>query len=122
MGEYLGLGSMLLSVAIGVIRFMGYDAAYGHSQSSDATKKANGSTTMNAILEVSSMITLASAREGVAYAFWNTLEDAEQDARVAEWEDKVDERAKEIEDLRAEMNGSSSDKKDNKPETKKAAR
>ena len=105
--EYLGLGSMLLSVAIGVIRFMGYDAAYGHSQSSDATKKANGSTTMNAILEdslvdaameVSSMITLASAREGVAYAFWNTLEDAEQDARVAEWEDKVDERAKEIED------------------------
>ena len=29
--EYLGLGSMLLSVAIGVIRFMGYDAAYVHS-------------------------------------------------------------------------------------------
>merc|ERR1719336_1133953 len=48
--------------------------------------------------KVSSMITLASAREGVAYAFWSTLEDAEQDAAVAKWEEKIDERAKEIED------------------------
>lgn len=53
---------------------------------------------IDAVMEVGSIITLASAREGVAYAFWNTLEDAEQDATVAKWEEKIDERAKEIED------------------------
>jgi len=53
---------------------------------------------IDAVMEVGSIITLASAKEGVAYAFWNTLEDAEQDAAVAKWEEKIDERAKEIED------------------------
>jgi len=73
---------------------------------------------MDAVMEVGSIITLASAKEGVAYAFWNTLEEAEQDAKVAEWEEKIDERAKEIEDSRAEINGSSHSKVNEKAKSK----
>jgi len=127
--EYLGLGSMLLSLTIGVIRLLGFDAAYVHSTGADATKKASGSSLMEVIrkdslidaaMEVGSVITLASAREGVAYALWNTFEEAARDEKIANWETKAEEIAKETQDQRDAMNGSSDKGKEKKPESKKS--
>jgi len=103
--QYLGLGSMLAGMAVLAIRFMGYDAAYNHSVGSDAAKALSGKSVManikedgiiDALMEASSIIALASAKEGVAYSYWNKLDDAAQDDMMADWESSIEERSKEI--------------------------
>jgi len=100
--EFLGLGSALLGLAIFAIRFLGYDAAYKHSTGTDAAKSLSGKAVMEAIredgifdavMEVSSFVTLASAKEGVAYKLWNSLQDSEQAEKISEWEQAVEEKA-----------------------------
>merc|ERR1712029_123721 len=104
--QYLGLGSMLAGLAILAIRFMGYDAAYNHSIGSDAAKASSGNSVMatiredsiiDAVMEASSIIALASAKEGVAYSYWNKLDESAQDDMMADWESTIEERSKEIE-------------------------
>merc|ERR1719210_1099822 len=104
--QYLGLGSMLAGLAILAIRFLGYDAAYNHSVGSDSAKASSGNSVMatiredsiiDAIMEASSIIALASAKEGVAFSYWNKLDESAQDDMMADWESTIEERSKEIE-------------------------
>jgi len=108
--RFFGLGSMLLGLTVWVIRFLGYEAAYGHSKSADATKMASGKQTMQALqsdglvdaaVELGSMLTLASAKEGVAFAAWNALDASAQDDMISGWEQEISERVESIEDERA---------------------
>jgi len=93
--QFLGLGSALASLAILVVRFLGYDAAYGHSKGTDVAKQASGKAVMgyikedslvDAAMEVSSLLALASAKEGVAFDLWHSLDSAEQQDKIADWE------------------------------------
>jgi len=120
--EFLGLGSALVSLAIFVVRFLGYDAAYGHAKGTDVAKQASGKAVMgyikedslmDAAMEVGSLLALASAKEGVAFDLWHSLNSADQAEKIADWEQTVAERAQEIAVDRKSLDGP---KKENKNE------
>mmetsp|Transcript_35183 Transcript_35183/g.46347 ORF Transcript_35183/g.46347 Transcript_35183/m.46347 type:complete len:98 (-) Transcript_35183:314-607(-) len=80
----LGAVTALLDLAIMVIRFLGYDAAYKQATGTNTTNASAGTNLMTLIksdmimdgaFEIAALLTLASAKEGIGYAVWNSLTD-----------------------------------------------
>jgi hypothetical protein len=112
-----GLGGMILSLAVGIVRFLGYEQGYTNATETDATKVAagivtKGTTMMTAIktdmiedaaCNAGMAIALAGAAEGWYYNLWNAYTDEEQSTMVAEWEETIATRAMEVAEARAAM-------------------
>uniref|UniRef100_A0A7S3I0P1 Uncharacterized protein n=2 Tax=Choreotrichia TaxID=141411 RepID=A0A7S3I0P1_9SPIT len=105
-----GLGGMILHLAVGVMRFLGMEAAVKNSQGTvtltDFTAKGvqagativaiKGDTMEDAVMDAASMIALAGAAEGWYFGMWNDATDEEQQEWIEEWEETVATRAEEI--------------------------
>ena len=107
-----GLGGMILSLAIGVVRFLGYEQGYANATDSTVAKNPYGLGMMGAIktdmvedaaCNAGAAIALAGAAEGWYYNLWNAYTDEEQSAMVAEWEETIATRAMEVAEARAAM-------------------
>ena len=112
-----GLGGMILSLAVGIVRFLGYEQGYSNLTETDATKVAafintKGGLMMTAIktdmiedaaCNAGAAIALAGAAEGWYYNLWNAYTDEEQSTMVAEWEETIATRAMEVAEARAAM-------------------
>ena len=112
-----GLGGMLLSLAVGIVRFLGYEQGYSNATETDATKVAAKINTFglsmmtviktdmieDAACNAGAAIALAGAAEGWYYNLWNAYTDEEQSTMVAEWEETIATRAMEVAEARAAM-------------------
>ena len=96
-----GLGGMILSLVVGIMRFMGYEAGYKEYKDGTANS-AKGVSLMSKIrddviydeaLGAANMIALAAAAEGWYFNLWNYATNAERLDMVAEWEETVASRA-----------------------------
>jgi len=111
---WMGLVGMIIGLVVGVLRFLGYDAAYSHYDgkaygSAEHLKGAavmgqfDSDATSDLIGEALTAGALMGAWESVSYGLWMGATDAEQEASIAEWEEAIATRAEEIATARAAM-------------------
>ena len=103
---YGSLAMMVVSMIVGVTRFMAYENAYGHaSNTTTTTYNSAGNNLMSTIRwdsiedaghEAAAMLALYGAMESVHYGLWNAKTDEERATAIAEWEETVAVRAEEI--------------------------
>lgn len=78
-------GAMILSLVVGVIRFMAYDAGYTAATGTDLVKAASGKVVMTAAK--ADMIEDSLSTTALMMALWNNFEDV----RYGIWNAKTDE-------------------------------
>jgi len=115
-----GLGGMILTAIVEVMRFLGVEAAVSTYKKADSDFSA--ATTMWAAIradqtydmakDAAGMVALATAAEGWYFNLWNYASDEERMTNIAEWEETVATRAQEY----AEANPEGQKKEDGEEE------
>ena len=118
---YLGIGEMFISAVVGMLFFLGYDGAYGHSDGTDVAKKAAGASMMGVIKSAALIQTLHSAMftmtmwgnfEALFFGLWNAKTDEEQATSIEMWEESIATKAMAVEEARAAMGPAAEEKKE----------
>ena len=98
-----GLGGMILSAIVAVMRFLGVEAAVSAVKKADTDSPMAGvmwgairaDQTYDMAADAAGMVALATAAEGWYYNLWNYASDEERMKNIAEWEETVATRAQE---------------------------
>jgi len=98
-----GLGGMILSAIVGVMRFLGVEAGVSAYKKADADSAKAGvmwgairmDQTYDMAKDAAGAVALATAAEGWYYNLWNYATDEERLTNIAEWEETVATRAQE---------------------------
>jgi len=104
-----GIVGGLAGIAIGIIRFLAYDAGYTAYTGSDVAKKASGSATMGAvkkdairdsIFDIGVGLVLAGSLEAIMWEQWNMASLEDQEEQMAENEKLAAELAASVAEMR----------------------
>ena len=98
-----GLGGMILSAIVAVMRFLGVEAAVSTYKKQDSDLSAastmwaaiRADQTYDMAKDAAGMVALATAAEGWYFNLWNYASDEERMTNIAEWEETVATRAQE---------------------------
>jgi hypothetical protein len=105
---FLGLGGMLIQLAVGIVGFLAYEQGYTEVKDKTANK-AVGKTIMDsvkydgmrdAIIDASIMFTFWSAMESLGFEMWNLATAQERKDAIVEWEEAAAELAKSVAEMR----------------------
>lgn len=100
----------LLGGIVGVMRFLGYEAAYSQATGTDVLKIAQGAALMttletaaieDAAMNAGFMMTVWMAMESAHYGAWNAMTDEQQAEKIAAWEETIATRAEAVAAKRA---------------------
>jgi len=115
----------LLGLVVGVMRTLGYEAAYGHADGSDATKALQGVALMT-VLETAAiedaamnsgfMLTVWMAMPSAFYGAWNAMTDEVQAEKIAAWEETIATRAEAVAAKRASAAPAAEAEEEEEPE------
>ena len=111
----LGLVAWGSGVAVGILRFLAYDGAYGVKKDANVATAAglidytaalytqNGvklDGIRDGIMDTSIALTMFGAAESLAFEYWNMTSDDDQATAIGEWEEAAGELAKSVAEQR----------------------